>query len=284
MFLKFKEYKRRYGFMVMKRRLLPLFSLLLYCVAAVGQTAKDNDNGFYLALGIAAMFTEDTLFVDGGSPDSDLPKLYGRTDIYTDSRIDTSMMAHIGAGYRFSARLRAQLEFNISDGLELRGNTNYLNAGDSQPASAELDLRQLLFSAFYDFPSLQLDSGLQVRPYLGAGIGISDYDLGDFVQTFPALRRGADGSVALTRLPDGDGQEFAYMLNAGIVIPLTARAELDLGYRYTDLGEIKTAVGDITIERYRQDGSRRPDISVGIDETVAELKTHAVLFSFRLWF
>ncbi len=266
----------------MKRRLFPLCFLALCSLAAVGQTSTDN--GIYLSVGVAPMFSEDTLFVDGGRPDSDLPQLYGRADIYTDSRINTGMMAHAGAGYRFNSQLRAQVEFNMSHGLSLYGNTNYLHAGESQPASAELDLRQFLLSGFYDFPSLQHASGLRVRPYLGAGIGVSDYDLKNFVQTFPALQQGADGGIALTRLPDGDGQEFVYMLSAGIVVPLTPRAELDLGYRYTDMGEIKTDVGAITIERYRQDGSRRPDFSVSIDETLAELKTHAVLVSFRLQF
>ena len=44
---------------------------------------------------------------------------------------------------------------------------------------------------------------------------------------------------------------------------------LELSYRYTDAGEIRTDVGDIAIVRYREDGTRR-DIPVRIDETSAD--------------
>ena len=53
------------------------------------------------------------------------------------------------------------------------------------------------------------------------------------------------------------------MVSAGVVIPMTKRTRLDLSYRYTDAGEITIDVGDITIERYRQDsqsGPTHPDI------------------------
>ena len=67
-------------------------------------------------------------------------------------------------------------------------------------------------------------------------------------------------------------------------MPVGMRLRLDLSYRYTDAGKITTDVGDITIERYRQDGSRREDLLVEIDKTVADLKTHAVLAAFRFEF
>ena len=69
-----------------------------------------------------------------------------------------------------------------------------------------------------------------------------------------------------------------------MVIPVTARTRLDLSYRYTDAGDITTDVGNITVERYRQDGSRREDLLIQIDKTKAELKTHALLAMFRFEF
>jgi opacity protein-like surface antigen len=73
------------------------------------------------------------------------------------------------------------------------------------------------------------------------------------------------------------------MLTTGVVIPVTKRMKLDLSYRYTDAGEIRTDVGDITIVRYGEDGSRR-ESPLKIDETVADFKTYALLATLRFEF
>ena len=268
--------------------------LILYCLAAYSLTANSEGllgNKAYFSFGLAAVFPEETRFTDGGQADSGIAKLYGSPDTFTDGDFDTGVQWRAGMGYRFTPGLRAQVEFGMSNGLDYRGNANYRRAGARQPSEAELDMRQLLLAGFYDFPSWKVSRSLWIQPYLGAGAGITDYDLEDFVQRFPApddphgyLRGGANGEIPLTRLPPGEGQEFTWMVSAGVVIPVTARTRLDLSYRYTDAGDITTDVGDITIERYRQDGSRRDDLLIQIDKTKAELKTHALLATFRFEF
>ena len=267
---------------------------VLYCLVVCSMPANGGDllgNKAYFSVGLAAVFPEDTRFTDSGRADSGIAKLYGSPHIFTEGDFDDGIGWRAGMGYRFTSGLRAQVEFGMSNGLDYRGNANYRRSGARQPSEAELDTRQFLFAGFYDFPSWQAAGSLRIQPYLGAGAGITDYDLEDFVQRFPApddphgyLRRGGDGEVPLTRLPPGEGQEFTWMVSAGVVIPVTKRTRLDLSYRYTDAGEITTDVGDITIERYRQDGSRRDDLLVEIDRTVAELKTHALLAVFRFDF
>ncbi|MCY3752176.1 MAG: outer membrane beta-barrel protein [Gammaproteobacteria bacterium] len=267
---------------------------VLYCLVVCSMPANSEDlleNRAYFSLGLAAVFPEETRFTDNDRADSGLPKLYGSPDIFTDGDFDTGIEWRAGMGYRFTPALRAQVEFGMANGLDYRGNANYHRSGARQPSEAELDTRQFLFAGFYDFPSWEATSSLRIQPYLGAGAGITDYDLEDFVQRFPApdnphgyLRRGAKGEIPLTRLPAGSGQEFTWMVTAGVVIPMTKRTRLDLSYRYTDAGEITTGVGDITIERYRSDGRRREDLLVEIDKTVAELKTHALLAAFRFEF
>ena len=269
---------------------LPVLCCLIVC-SMPANSENLLENRAYLSLGMAAVFPEETRFTDSGRADSGLPKLYGSPNTYTDGDFDTGIEWRAGMGYRFTPALRAQVEFGMSNGLDYRGNANYRRSGARQPSEAELDTRQFLLAGFYDFPSWNVGGSLRLRPYLGAGAGITDYDLEDFVQRFPApddpqgyLRRGAAGEIPLTRLPSGDGQEFTWMVSAGVVIPVTKRTRLDLSYRYTDAGEITTDVGDITIERYRQDGSRRDDLLVEIDKTVADLKTHALLAAFRFEF
>ena len=268
--------------------------LVLYCLTVYSLTANSEElpeNRAYFSLGLGAVFAEETRFTDNDRADSGLPKLYGSPNTYTDGNFDAGIQWRAGVGYRFTPALRAQVEFGMANSLDYRGNANYRRSGGRQPSEAELDTRQFLLAGFYDFPSWKAAGSLRLQPYLGAGVGITDYDLEDFVQRFPApddpqgyLRLGANDEIPLTRLPPGSGQEFTWMVSAGVVIPMTKRTRLDLSYRYTDAGEITTDVGDITIERYRQDGSRREDLLVEIDKTVAELKTHALLAMFRFEF
>ena len=51
----------------------------------------------------------------------------------------------------------------------------------------------------------------------------------------------------------------------------------------TDAGEIRTDIGDISIVRYREDGTRN-EFPVPINETSANYRTHAVLAALRFGF
>ena len=139
-------------------------------------------------------------------------------------------------------------------------------------------------------PGWDIAPGRRARPFLGAGLGITGYRLGGYVQRFPEpddpqgpLRRGPGGETPFTVLPGGSGRNFTWMLTAGIAIPIGGSIHLDLSYRYTDAGEIRTDVGDIAIVRYREDGARN-EIPVRIDETAADHRTHALLAALRFEF
>ena len=197
---------------------------------------------------------------------------------------------HLAAGVRLPYRVRAQLEIGLARGLDWRGNTNYRASGDRQPSRARVDTRQLLLAAFHDFPAWEIAPGCQAQPFLGAGLGVTDYRLSGYVQRFPepddperSLRRGPGGAIPFTALPGGRGQNFTWMLTAGVAIPLSGGISLDLSYRYTDAGEIRTDAGDIAIVRYREDGTRR-EIRVPINETAADHRTHALLAALRFEF
>ena len=273
----------------MKIRLLVLYCLAMYSMTANSQERVESKA--YFSLGLAALFAMETRFTDTRRPDSGIAKLYGSPRVFTEGDFDTGIEWRVATGYRFTPGLRVQVEFGMTNGFDFRGNANYQRSGERQPSEAKLDMRQFLFAGFYDFPSWRVGDSLRIQPYLGTGTGITDYALKDFIQRFRApenpdgyLRRGAGGEVPLTHLPPGSGQKLTYMVTTGVVIPVTKRTRLDLSYRYTDAGEIKTDVGDITIVRYWQDGSRREDLLIEIDKTVAELKTHALLATFRFDF
>ena len=247
--------------------------------------AEPTEDGLYLGAGLAALSFEGVRFTDGETAGN--PRLYDAPDFFDDGDIGTGIRWHLAVGRRLTDSLRGQLELGLTGSLDYRGSTNYRNSGDRQPSRATLSTRQFLLAGFHDFSPWSFGRGLQIRPYLGGGVGVTHYRVKDYVQSFPSpndpdgyLRRGPDGEVPITRLPNGSGYRSTWMLTAGFDIPITDRIRLDLSYRYTDAGQVGTDVGDIHIVRYRDDGSRR-DIPVRIDPTVTDLRTHALMATFR---
>ena len=250
--------------------------------------ANSTGNIPYLSLGIALIRPKDTRFVDG--EDAGHAALYGSEELFDAGAVDNGLQFHLAAGVRLPLELRAQLEFGLARALDWRGNTNYRNSGEHQPSEARLDTRQLLLAGFHDFPGWALASGRRARPFLGAGLGVTDYRLSGYVQRFPEsddprgyLRRGPGGEIPFTALPGGSGRNLTWMLTAGIAIPIRDGIHLDLSYRYTDAGEIRTDTGDIAIVRYREDGTRR-ETPVPINETSADYGAHSLLVTLRFDF
>ena len=242
----------------------------------------------YLSLGMALIRSQDTRFVDG--EDAGHSALYGSRELFDAGALDDGLQFHLAAGVRLPYRLRAQLEFGLARDLDWRGNANYRDSGEHQPSRADLDTRQLLLAGFHDFPGWEIVPGRRARPFLGAGLGITDYRLSGYVQRFPepddpqgSLRRGPGGQIPFTALPGGSGRSFTWVLTAGVAIPLSESIHLDLSYRYTDAGETRTDTGDIAIVRYREDGTRR-EIRVPINETTADYRTHSLLAMLRFEF
>ena len=204
--------------------------------------------------------------------------------------VGDGLQLHLAAGVRLPYRLRAQLEFGWARGLDWRGNTNYRASGKRQPSEATLDIRQVLLAGFHEFPGWNIGPGRPMRPFLGAGLGITDYRLGGYVQRFPepdepqrSLRRGPGGEIPFTALPGGSGRNLTWMLTAGIAIAVSGSVHLDLSYRYTDAGDLRTDAGHIAIVRYGKDGARQEN-RVPINETSADYRTHALLAALRFEF
>ena len=178
---------------------------------AVG--ADSAGNVPYLSLGMSLIRSRDARFVDG--EDAGHAALYGSEERFDAGAVDNGLRFHLAAGVRLPSEQRVQLEFGLARALDWRGNTNYRNSGEHQPSEARLDTRQLLLAGFHDFPGWALASGRRVRPFLGAGLGVTDYRLSGYVQRFPEpddprgyLRRGPGGEIPFTALPPGKRAEL----------------------------------------------------------------------------
>ncbi|MDE0420544.1 MAG: outer membrane beta-barrel protein [Gammaproteobacteria bacterium] len=237
-------------------------------------------------MGLAVVRSERARYVDGD--DSGEAALYGSEGLYDAGAFDTGVQFRLAAGIRLRSGLRTQVEVGLPRAFDWRGNTNYRNAGEHQPSEATLDAWQLALAAFYDFRGWQLGWGQAARPYLGAGAGVGGYRLSGYSQRFPDpddpagyLRRGPEGEIPFTGVPSGKGRRFVWTLTAGIGVALRDTVHLDLSYRYTRMGAIETDVGDVTIVRYRADGSRR-EIMVPINETTVDHRNQTLVMDLRL--
>lgn len=85
--------------------------------------------------------------------------------------------------------------------------------------------------AYVDLPRIG-----KVRPFLGAGLGVARNRMGAMTYTFPNL-----SAKATTTTPGGNSSNLAYLLSAGLSVPVGDRLDLDLAYRYTDLARCKPA-------------------------------------------
>ena len=239
----------------------------------------------YLSMGMAIVRPQSSRFVDGD--DSGQAALYGSEGLFDAGTFDTGLQFRVAAGIRFRPGLRVQLEVGPPRAFDWRGNTNYRNGGKHQPSEATLDSWQLDLAGLYDLPGWTLRSGRTARPYLGVGAGVTGYQLSRYVQQFPDpenpagyLRRGPGGEIPFTAVPDGTGRILTWTLTAGITVPVREGVHLDLSYRYTDMGRIETDAADVTIVRYRADGTRR-EIRVPINATAVDHRTGTLAMSLR---
>ncbi|MYI45098.1 MAG: hypothetical protein F4123_01675 [Gemmatimonadetes bacterium] len=236
----------------------------------------------YMVVGFGIIRSATTRFSDGH--DSGHYALYGSEDLFDVGAFATGLQGRLAVGAKVPSRLRVQLELSLARRLGYRGNTNYLIAGEQQPSEAKLDAWQLLLAGFYDLPGWTLDPGREVRPFLGVGAGINTYRLSGYVQRFPdpvdpngRLRRGPGGEIPYTAIPGGRGRNLSWMLAAGLAVPLVEGSiQFVLSYRYAGLGEIQTDIGEMTVVRYRNDGTWGENL-IRINQTAANLSAHSLL-------
>lgn len=267
-----------------RRRIATLPGLLLWLGGlsavppAIAAQPLTGPGRFSLTVGVAAVLPADVRFVNG--EDTGEVALYG-DDQFDTGTIGAGLEYGFAAGYGFGA-FRAQLELGVTGQLAYEGQSNYPSGGAVQPAEAHLKARRLMLSGFYAFGARG-----RMQPWVGTGLGANRYHLTDYIQRFPNpddpsghLRRGSNGEIPYTSLPPSTGHDFAWMLAAGLAVPLGRDVLLDFGYRYTDAGRIGTAIGDIEVVRYDEDGSRRL-LLVTINPTLADLRLHSLSATLR---
>jgi opacity protein-like surface antigen len=239
-----------------------------------GGVRPADQPGFYARLGAGVDWPDGSRYSDSNCASTQPPALFGcfngndgrRLGAYGD--FDATPVLDAAMGYRVNAWVRAEALLSWRPDMDFSGNSNFLGAGANEPVSGSVSSVAGFGVAYVDLPRIG-----KVRPFLGAGLGVARNRMGAMTYAFPTL-----SATATTTTPGGSSSELAYLLTAGISVPLGDRLDLDLAYRYTDLGKVQTDAGQATV--VRSSGTR----SLAIGGTNADLQSHGVMLSLRYAF
>ena len=254
---------------------LPAALALALALSAAPAAARDW--AFYGRIGYGLDHPRNSVFRDAERPEG--PRLFGAERHAAHGEFDFGGRWEMGAGLRVSSQWRAELMMVRTDGLEFSGDARFANSGDSQPASGEAEALAMLGAVYFDFPMVA-----GVRPYVGGGFGRTNNETGPVRYEFPAFDRGANGEFGRTIAPSGSSDHNYRMLAAGLTAPVSDNVALDIGYRFSDFGEVQTDSGMARVVRYNADGSLNRDIQIPVGKTRAELQSHGFTAAVRVEF
>ena len=245
--------------------------------AGIGLASGTAAGEYYLRSGIGLDRPSGTAFTDTDCASTVPAALYGcgtggdGASYRSAGDFGTVPAVELGIGYATGAiRFEALVENRPRYTFE--GRANFLAADRRQDVSAKLSSVSGMLAGFVDLAALGLPKPGPFAPFIGGGVGVAHNRIGKTTMTFPATT---------TTVPGGSRTGLAWMATAGVAAVLDARATLDLAWRYSDLGEIRTPRGPGRV--VWRDGSREPR-PLDLVPTKARLKGHGVRLSLRYAF
>ena len=241
---------------------------------ASGATALD---GFYLRAGFVADGSKPARFKDEDCSSTSPAALYGCGDGVDGAPLSslgdfgTKAGIDLGLGYVAAPALRLEAVLQHRPRFSFDGRANFRQTTDRQDVSAKLSTVTGMLAAYVDLPALGLPRVGPLSPFVGAGAGLSRIRIGETRMEFLTTR---------TVVPGGRRTGFAWMATAGVAVSLGDKMALDLAWRYTDYGTVKTGKATGRIE-YR-DG--RAPFPLSLARTEAALRRHGWVLSLRYAF
>jgi opacity protein-like surface antigen len=228
----------------------------------------------YLRLGVGFDGSLAATFRDSDCASVQPPALFGcgagrnGEPLGASGAFGSGVVLDAGLGVRLNRWLRAEGLFTYRPAYEYNGEANFLQTAPPQPVYANLSSIAAFGVGYVDLPKIS-----RLQPFIGAGVGAARNRISAVTYGFPTLAPDASTTIA-----GGTTTGLAWLLTAGVAIPLNEQLSLDLAYRYTDLGTVQTDAGSATI--VRPAGSKTLDIA----GTQSALKTHGAMLSLRYAF
>lgn len=243
-------------------------------VLAVTLSAHPAAAEWYLRAGLGFDWSRDADFRDRNCAAVQPPALFGcgrgqdGRPLGARGDFGESLSYELAVGLRALDFLRLEAGVSYRPEARYTGEANFLGVQGPQPVAAKLDSLTGLLVGYIDLPGLGM-----ATPFLGGGIGATRHDISPVTYRFPGL-----GAEASTVIQGGTTTSFSYMLAGGAALPLSERLTLDVGYRYLDLGKVKTEPGPATITR------RTFSRSLDIAGTEKDFRSHGLSATVRLGF
>ena len=177
----------------------------------------------------------------------------------------------LGLGY-VAGPARFELLVEYRPHFSFKGRANFLAPGTREEVRANLSSVSGMLAGFVDLAGLGLPKPGPFAPFVGAGVGVVHTRIGKTTMTFP---------TTTTTVPGGNRTGLAWMVTAGVGMAVGERVILDLAWRYTDLGKVRTDRGPGRV--VWRDGSREP-LPLNLAPTEARLRGHGIRLSLRYAF
>ena len=231
----------------------------------------------YLRGGIGVDWSGRTVFTDVDCSSTSPAALYGcgtgddGAPYRSVGDFGTVPAIELGLGYA-AGPVRFELLVEYRPHFAFKGRANFLAPGTREEVRAKLSSVSGMLAGFVDLGGMGLPKPGPFAPFVGTGIGVVHTRIGKTTMTFPATT---------TTVPGGSRTGLAWMVTAGVGMAVGERAILDLAWRYTDLGKVRTDRGPGRV--VWRDGSREP-LPLDLAPTEARLRGHGIRLSLRYAF
>jgi len=214
----------------------------------IEQVEEIGASGWYLRGDVGASISHAPDF-SVNIPDSTQP-----TD-YSNVSSDAAATFGIGIGYQFANGIRIDITADYITPKEFSAepwnyeqvigyDANGLNPVHAEKAKMKRESAVAMLNAYYEFSNFG-----KLRPYLGAGVGVAwnriseasysdEYLYQDYINNnlyFPNQE-----TAGVFKQERQDKTNLAWALMAGIAYPITNQLDLDIGYKYLNLGDSRS--------------------------------------------
>jgi len=246
-----------------------IICLLIILWSTLNLSASSHAASWYIRGNISGERSGSADFSDLDSTATNPPALFGTTPgsdgrpvgAYGDFGGFPGL--EVAAGAYALPWLRMDLSLGYRPHMEYSGQANFAGVPGEQPVYATASSASLMANIFIEPMSLAGYYQGRFRPYLGGGLGVACNRIDRMTYLFPGL---TVHKISIT--PSGEKMDRTFMLTAGTLISISRKVFLDVGYRYTDLGRVRTDAGRMYMNHL--------PAGIEISETQTRLRSHCI--------
>jgi len=254
--------------------------MALLCLVLATSTSAAERKSLYFRAGAGIAFSENATFSDVDCHSVSPAALFGcipgndGRPIGAYGDFEKSVALDIGVGYRWNSWLRTEVFFSYRPDFRFDGLSNFAQLEPTVHQGVEGDAQSVSVMVAGMVRPLSLFGAKKwfVDPFVMGGTGMANNRIRPMVFTFPDTE---------TITPNGSHTGFAWTVGGGFSFELGKNVELEIIYRYTDLGQVETDVGTMNI--LNRSTGEIINNSITINGTKADLTVNETLLSI-VWF